>query len=221
MERFSLDSASKAYRARREELRQAEIALKDQVEKVAALRRALPADTPVKEDYAFTEAGPKGTRTVRLSELFAPGHDALVVYHYMWAPADDAPCPMCTMWTDGYNAVAPHVTRTAPMVVVTKQDAARMLAFAEKRGWRNLRVVSSGSNSFNRDFGMEDAEGHQMPGVSVFLKGKDGRVRHFYTMSAIMGDDNYRGMDLLSPVWNMLDLLPQGRGEWFPSVAYD
>lgn len=221
MDRFSLDSASEAYRNKREQLRQAEIALKDQVETVAALRRGLPTDTPVAEDYQFTEAGPKGTRTVRLSELFAPGSEALVVFHFMWAPADGEPCPMCTMWTDGYNAVLPHLARRVPAVVATKQDAARVLAFAEKRGWRNLRVVSSGATSFNRDFAMEDADGNQLPGASVFLKGKDGKVRHFYTMSAIMGDDNYRGMDLLSPVWNLLDLLPEGRGDWFPALAYD
>ena len=221
MEHFSLNSASEPYRKKREELRQAEIALKDQVEKVAALRRSLPTDTPVAEDYAFTEATAKGTRKVRLSELFAPGNEALVVFHFMWAPADGEPCPMCTMWTDGYNAVLPHIARRVPAVVVTKQDGARVLAFAEKRGWRNLRVVSSGASTFNRDFGMEDADGNQMPGVSVFLKGKDGRVRHFYTASAIMGEDNYRGMDLLTPVWNLFDLLPEGRGDWFPKLAYD
>ena len=67
---------------------------------------------------------------------------------------------------------------------------------------------------------MEDADGNQMPGVSVFVKDADGAVRHFYTLSALMGDDHYRGMDLLSPVWNMLDLLPGGRGNWMPSVEY-
>ncbi len=25
-----------------------------------------------------------------------------------------------------------------------------------------------------------------------------------------------RGMDLLSPVWNYLDLTPDGHGDWFP-----
>ena len=30
-----------------------------------------------------------------------------------------------------------------------------------------------------------------------------------------------RGIDLLSPVWNLLDLTPEGRGEWLPSLAYD
>ncbi len=92
--------------------------------------------------------------------------------------------------------------------------------FADGRGWRNLRLLSSGGTSFNRDFGMEDEDGNQLPGVSVFLKGDDGTVRHFHTLCAIMGEGHYRGMDLLSPVWNLFDLLPQGRGDWLPRLAY-
>ena len=51
---------SAVYRARRQELLQAEIALKDQMERVAALRRGLPLDTAV-EDYTFRE-GPRDRR---------------------------------------------------------------------------------------------------------------------------------------------------------------
>ena len=220
MGKFALDNASDTYKARREDLRQAEIALTQQRETVAALRRDLQTDTPVPEDYAFHEVADGGTREVRLSELFTPGQEALIVAHYMWAPDNESPCPMCTMWHDGYAAVAPHVARSAPMVVIAKQDAAIVQKFADGRGWTGLRIVSSGGTSFNRDFGMEDTDGNQFPRVSVFLKGDDGTVRHAYTVSALMGDDHYRGMDLLSPVWNMLDLLPQGRGNFMPSVEY-
>ena len=128
---------------------------------------------------------------------------------------------MCAMWADGYNAVAPHVARKAPMVVVAKQDAAQIQDFAQERGWANLRVLSSGGTRFNRDFAMEDENETQWPGVSVFLRGRDGSVRHFYTVGAIMGDDNYRGMDLYSPVWNLFDLLPDGRGDWMPGLSYE
>ena len=68
---------------------------------------------------------------------------------------------------------------------------------------------------------METDSGAQLPGLSVFVKDADNSVRHYYTVSAIMGDDHYRGMDLLTPVWNMLDLLPGGRGDWFPSLDYE
>lgn len=217
MERFSLDSASAEYKRRREELRQAEIALKDRREAVAALRRALPADTPVPEDYAFAEAAAGGERTVRLSELFAPGGGALIVDHFMWAPGADSPCPMCAMWADGYDAVLPQLARAVPMVLAAKKSAAALRAFADRRGWTALRVLSSGGSTFNADFGMEDAGGAQLPGLSVFLK-KDSRVFHFYTSSAIMGDGHYRGLDLYSPVWNLLDLLPDGRGDVMPRI---
>ena len=29
-----------------------------------------------------------------------------------------------------------------------------------------------------------------------------------------------RGIDLLSPVYNMLDLTPQGRGDWYAELGY-
>ena len=219
MHLFTLDGASDGYRAAREELRRAEIELKDRREKVAALRRRLPRDAPVPEDYVFGVAADGGT--VRLSQLFEADKDALLVIHFMWASDDDTPCPMCTMWADGYNAVMAHVAQKAPAVVVAKQDAGTIQAFAEKRGWRDLRIVSSGGNTFNRDFGMEDEAGHQLPGVSVFVRGNDAAPRHFYTVSALMGDDHYRGMDLYSPVWNLFDLLPEGRGDWMPRLSYE
>ena len=158
MQAFSLDGAGAAYRSAREELRQAEIALKEQREKVAEMRRGLASETPVPEDYVFTDAD---GAEVRLSELFADGNDTLIVYHFMWAAADQNPCPMCTMWHDGYNAIQPHLSRTVPVVVIARKDAAKLRAFADSRGWSNLRTLSSGGNSFNIDFGMEDESGSQ------------------------------------------------------------
>jgi len=127
---------------------------------------------------------------------------------------------MCSMWCDGYDAVALHLAQRLSLALIAKEDAGRLRAFADSRGWRRLRVLSSGGTAFNRDFAMEDADGDQLPGASVFVKGADGAPRHFYTVSAIMGDGHYRGMDLLSPVWNSLDLTAAGRGEWMPRLDY-
>ena len=33
-------------------------------------------------------------------------------------------------------------------------------------------------------------------------------------------DVDQRGIDLLSPVWHLLDLTPQGRGEWYGGLDY-
>jgi predicted dithiol-disulfide oxidoreductase (DUF899 family) len=55
--------------------------------------------------------------------------------------------------------------------------------------------------------------------VSVFSRQGD-QVRHVVTESADFPDRTGRGIDLLSPVWNVLDLVPGGRGEWMPDNTY-
>jgi len=219
MSRFALDHASDTYKTARANLLKAEEALRDQAEQVAAMRRGLPGDTPVKEDYTFSEMVDGAPRTVTLSELFGD-NDTLMVVHYMWAPKSDSPCPMCSMWTDSYDAVQRHLSQRTSFVVAAKKDIETVAGFAGERGWTDTRFVSTGGTSFNGDFGMEDEGESQFPGVSVFTRGDDGTVRHFYTVSAIMGPDSYRGMDLTSPVWNYFDLLPQGRGDFMPKFAY-
>jgi len=220
MFRFSLNSASAEYKTEREDLRLAEIALTEQRERVAELRRNLPADTPIATNYELTEATGGDVRTVRLSELFELNCSSLIVYHFMWAEKDPAPCPMCTMWIDGFDTVLPHVSQNTRLVLIARQQPGKIRAFANERKWGNLRTISSANTSFNEDFGMETDNGSQLPGLSVFLKSPDNTIRHFYTVSAIMGDGHYRGLDLLSPVWNLLDLLPKGRGDWYPSLDY-
>jgi len=102
------------YTARREDLRLAEIELMRQREHVASLRRQLPAGTQV-EDYVFDEGprrledGDDPVTTVSLSELFAGPGRPLVIYHLMYGKAQTEPCPMCTMWIDGFNGVADHL----------------------------------------------------------------------------------------------------------------
>ncbi|WP_420349933.1 DUF899 family protein [Pelagibius sp.] len=222
-----LPHASAEQRRLRRELMDAEVALKEQREKVAALRRRLPQGTPLETDYVFREGpadlsrnAPAEMTDARLSDLFALGKENLILIHFMFGAAAENPCPMCTMWADGYDAVAEHVSQRAALVLVAKAEIGRLRAFAAARGWNHLRLLSSHDTSFNADFGMEDDFG-QWPGVSVFRKGEDGRVYHFYTGSAPIGADLARGIDLMSPVWHLFDLLPEGRGDWFPSLRYD
>ncbi|MDP9119901.1 MAG: DUF899 family protein, partial [Acidobacteriota bacterium] len=76
---------SSEYRAARQTLLQAELELRRRLEEVAALRRSLPLGGRVKEDYVFERGGSgpdEPTRQVRLSELFRPGKDSLVLYSY-------------------------------------------------------------------------------------------------------------------------------------------
>src|SRR6185295_15335060 len=112
---FTRLNESDEYRRQREELRLAELDLIDHVERVAALRRQLPADTVV-DDYPFIDVA-SGT-LVPLSSLFNRPDRALILYHFMYGKAQTEPCPLCTMWIDGYNAAAPHLTQNADFAVV-------------------------------------------------------------------------------------------------------
>ncbi|HZE20408.1 MAG TPA: DUF899 family protein, partial [Candidatus Angelobacter sp.] len=86
---------SPEYRKAREKLLESEVALRAMTEDVARQRRALPLGGRVPEDYVFEEMTPDGTvRSVKMSELFAPGKDTLIVYNYMYGPAMAKPCVM-------------------------------------------------------------------------------------------------------------------------------
>ena len=82
--------------------------------------------------------------------------------------------------------------------------------------------MSAGNGTFKYDFRSEDAEGHQDSALSVFTRDAAGTLRHVYTSHPWLDDDmNERGIDLLQPVYNMLDLTPQGRDDWYAKLAYD
>ena len=208
------------YRAARNELLEAEKDLRRNVERVAAQRRQLPLGGEPPEDYAFDGAdGP-----VRLSELFADGKDSLIVYSYMFGPQMKQPCVMCTSILDALDGEAPHVVQRVNLAVVAKSPLDRILGFTQPRGWRNLRLLSSANNTYNRDYHGEDAMGAQMPACNVFVK-RDGKVRHFYSTELLYdawekGQDG-RHADMFWPLWNLFDLTPEGRGtDWYPRLSY-
>ena len=164
---FTRLKESDEYRRQREELRVAEMELMDHVERVAALRRELPADTVV-DDYELIDVA-SGDR-VRLSELFTAPDRALVLYHFMYGKAQTEPCPMCTMWIDGYNAAAPHLAQNVDFAVVAAAEPAALSAHAASRGWSNLRLLSAGDTTFKYDLGSEEADGTQTEWISVFTR---------------------------------------------------
>jgi predicted dithiol-disulfide oxidoreductase (DUF899 family) len=222
----NLPNESEEYLTKREELRLAEIELMRRRESVAELRRHLPQGAVI-EDYVFEEgpanldAGDTPIRTVRLSELFIAPERALVVYHFMFGKKQTNPCPMCTLWIDGFNGLGHHLAQNVDFVVVAAADPVALRAHARRRGWDNLRLLSCGANTFKYDLGSEDREGNQDSTVSVFNRGTDGTLRHFYSAHPRMSEDiKERGIDLLCPVYNVLDLTPQGRGDWYASFDY-
>ncbi|WP_405869152.1 DUF899 family protein [Streptomyces sp. NBC_00005] len=221
-----LPGESAEYLAAREELRQAEIDLMRHGERVAALRRTLPPGPPV-DDYVFLEgpadldAGDTPVGEVTLSELFTAPERPLIVYQFMYGKAQTDPCPMCTLWIDGLDGIAHHITRNADLVIAAAADPPTLRQYARDRGWHRLRLLSCGDSTFKYDTGSEDKDGEQDSTVSVFTRDADGTVRHFYSAHPRMADDiKERGIDLLTPVWSALDLTPRGRGDWYPSVHY-
>jgi predicted dithiol-disulfide oxidoreductase (DUF899 family) len=216
---------SSEYRRRREALLAAEAALTAERERVAALRRELGAGTPVGTDYVFREGPADLARNAesdffdtRLSDLFG-GRRELVVQHMMFGATWEKGCPMCSMWADGLDGVAHHLADRMAFVVVARAPLAVLRAWGRARGWRRLRLLSSHDNDFNRDFGTELGPDRQLPALSVFTRDADG-VRHFYTTEGSLAERHHRAMDLFTPVWNVLDLLPGGRGDWMPRHSY-
>jgi len=222
--RFPNETA--AYRKARDKLLKAEIGLRRQVEAVAKLRRKLPPGGVVPEDFVFQEpAEVIGMKKVRLSELFAPGKDTLLLYSYMYSLGMENPCPMCTSIIDSLDGAAPHVGQRVNLAVVAKSPLPRILTFARNRGWRNLKFLSSAENGYNRLYHGEDAEGHQTPAMNVFVRAKDGKVRHFWCSELMFAKadkgQSPRHVDMIWPLWNLLDLTPDGRGrDWYPKLNY-
>jgi len=226
--RFPNETSS--YRSAREELLEAEMELRRKIEDVAALRRRLPVGGRVPEDYEFDETvadagGRERARPVRLSELFAPGQDTLLIYSYMYGPAMPSPCTSCTSILDGLDGTTPHVRQRVSFAIVARSPIERVRQVARERRWHNLRLLSSSRNSYNHDYHGETEDGHQMPMLNVFVK-HDGAIHHSYGTELLFaptepGQDG-RHVDMIWPLWNLFDLTPEGRGtSWYPQLTYD
>jgi predicted dithiol-disulfide oxidoreductase (DUF899 family) len=234
---------STEYRAARDRLLVQEIELRRAMEAVAAARRKLPPGGVVPEDYVFQGAGADGAPTeVRLSELFAPGRDSLVIYSFMFPrdpgdkrpgpragqtallPLEQGPCPSCVALLDQLDGAAEHAGQRINLAVVAKAPLAQLLTFAEERGLQRLRQLSSAANTYNRDYLAETAKGSQRPMLNVFHR--DGEtIRHFWGSELFYaptdpGQDP-RHVGTLEPVWNLFDLTPEGRPtDWDEQLSY-
>jgi predicted dithiol-disulfide oxidoreductase (DUF899 family) len=208
------------YRSARDKLLRSEMKLRRQIEAVAAERRKLPLGGAVAEDYVFESAdGP-----VKLSALFADNKDTLLLYSYMFSPQMAAPCVSCTSILDSLDGEAPHVVQRVNLAVVATSPIERILGFTCPRGWRNLRLLSSSGNTYNRDYHGESESGAQVPMMNVFVR-RNGRIYHTYGTELLFappdrGQDG-RHVDSFWPLWNLFDLTPEGRGTtWYPRLQY-
>jgi predicted dithiol-disulfide oxidoreductase (DUF899 family) len=239
IEHLSFPGEDPAYRSARNALLEEEIALRRQVERVSAQRRALPPGGLVREDYVFEGLGVDGGPVpIKLSELFAPGKDSLALYSFMYGPDRERPCPGCTHFLDSLDGVARHAPQRVNLFIVAKSPLARLLAFAREREWPHLVFLSTAGNAYDKEYygdsqGLSEAMRKQqdftdgkewdMPMLNVFKR--EGRtIRHFWGSEILYAPtepgQDYRHNDLLDPIWNLLDTTPEGRGDFQPQLAY-
>jgi predicted dithiol-disulfide oxidoreductase (DUF899 family) len=239
MEHLRYPNESPEYRAARNALLDDEIALRAQIESVAAKRRALPLGGQVPEDYVFERIGDHARpEQVKMSELFGP-HDTLILYSFMYGPERELPCPGCTHLIDGMEGAARHIGQRASFHIVAKSPIARLAAWAHERGWDHLSLVSTAGNSYAADYfgdtskfsgGMRaqhrvaDGKNWDETIFNVFRK-QGGTVRHFWgsemSFAPTVPDQHHRAGDLADPLWGLLDMTPEGREDFFPKVTYD
>ena len=211
------------YRNAREKLLQAEIALEEQVTKVAEMRAALPPGGEITQSYVFQTLKDGQVRDIAMADLFAPGKPTLLLYSFMFGRKQENPCPACTSLVDGFNGIAAHLLDRLNVAVCASAPIADLIALSEARNWNGgLRLISSSENSYNSDYFAETPDGSQIPALNVFTKDGDGIVRHFYGAEKLYVNTpgHPRHVDRIWPIWNVLDLTPEGRDGWFPRLAY-
>jgi len=212
-------NASSEYINARQTLIEAEWDLRNHIEKVAAMRRALPKGAVMK-DYTFD--APDGKK-MTLADLAADGR-SVIIYHLMFTDKDPEPWSMCASFVDTQNAIGKHLAQRLNFAVIAKAPIEKIDAYAKKRGWNNIRFLSSANNDFAMEMQMEYPawvpECEALPGLSVFRKDDDGKVRHVYSSTADFAPHTQRGMDLMAPLWHFLDLTPEGRANFCAGNDY-
>ncbi len=197
-------------------------------DELARERRELPW-VPVEKDYSFETD--KGTKT--LAELF-DGRSQLLVYHFMFGPAYEAGCPVCSSGADTYDGAVAHLNaRDVTFLCVSRAPLERLQSYKRRMGW-TFPWVSSLRSDFNFDFDVSQTEEElaqflkgdvppvvaqlaaacgtdpagylaEGPGLSAFAL-SDGVVYHTYSTYA-------RGLEIMLGFYPLLDRVPKGRNE--------
>jgi predicted dithiol-disulfide oxidoreductase (DUF899 family) len=197
---------SRKYREARDELLEYEQELVDKVTSLAERRRKLPPGGELKEDYVFQWANDgKVGESVKFSELFED-KNTLLIYSFMFGPNWDNPCPSCTSLVDGFDRAWYSVTRDAAFVAIAKAPAERINAWAKKRGWSQIALVSGFKATYQADYKCQgDSDDMQLPVMHVFSR-RDGKIFHFWGTESMANH-----ADTVWPYWNLMDFTPEGR----------
>jgi predicted dithiol-disulfide oxidoreductase (DUF899 family) len=173
------------------------------LDRLAAERRRLPM-VRIKS-YRFDGAG--GLRS--LAKLF-DGRRQLVIYHFMFAPDWQTPCPGCCRRIDDVGHLAHLHARDTTFAAVASAPYERLAALRKRKGW-TVPFYSSDESTFNSDMGVS-VDGDEEFGLSVFFRDDaDAVYRSYFT--------NGRGVEPAG-FRSLLDLTPYGRQEvWEVSPA--
>ena len=216
------------WQAALDELRAEEKELTRRSDELARKRRELPW-VPVEKDYGFeTEEGTKS-----LAELF-DGRSQLLIYHFMFGPAYEAGCPVCSSIADNLDPNAIFLAaRDVKLRLVSRASQEKLQTFKKRMGW-SLDWASTVGTEFNRDLGFlhtaeevqlffeggvppaveQNAEGcgvdaatyaSEGPGLSAYIL-SDGTVYRTYVTTA-------RGLEPAMAYYGLLDRTAMGRHE--------
>jgi predicted dithiol-disulfide oxidoreductase (DUF899 family) len=216
------------WQAERDELLKEEKELTRRSDELARERQALPW-VPVEKDYRFeTEAG-----TRSLADLF-DGRSQLLVYHFMFGPAYEAGCTVCSSIADTLSPQVVHLkARDVTLICSSRAPLDKLLEYRKRMGW-SFDWVSTVGSEFHRDLGFVNTEEElkpflegeipptvkQMaaasgtdvagyvaegPGLSAYAL-SDGTVYRTYVSTA-------RGLELAMAYYGLLDRAPLGRQE--------
>ena len=200
-------------------------------DQLAEERRALPW-IAVEKEYSFETD--EGTKT--LADLF-DGRSQLLVYHFMFGPAYEAGCPVCSAGADTFDGAVAHLNaRDVTFLCASRAPLEKLQDYKGRMGWRFPWVSSFGSD-FNYDFGASHTEAE----MASFLEAEAGPVIErvaadcgtdpagYLTeepvLSAFALDDGVvyqaystqaRGLEILLGFYPILDRAPKGRDEGDP-----
>jgi predicted dithiol-disulfide oxidoreductase (DUF899 family) len=131
--------------AARRELQAAEEEAVAALDLIASRRREMPA-VKVEKDYLFE--GPDGKAS--LLDLFE-GRTQLIVQHFMFDPAWDEGCPVCSYQADSVGDLAHLHARNTTYAAVSRAPIGKIEPFRQRMGWAFPWYSSHGSD-FNYDF---------------------------------------------------------------------
>ena len=116
-----------------------EIELRRHLERVAAMRRALPLGGEP-SDYRFKD---ENGSELALADLFG-AHDTLVTYFWMYGPQRERPCPMCTSFLGSVDIPSRDISQKLAFAVLGRSPVERQLAFARERRLAHPEVLRHG-----------------------------------------------------------------------------